>query len=228
MTNWKEWRHITKLDPDKVLSDGAIEEIAASGTDVLMLSGTLDVTPEKLADLYDQVRDSGLPVVVEPADPTGARFEGMDLVFVPTVFNAAHPMFVTGLHKEWVQHFPIAWDKVVGEAYVVLNPASSVGKLTHAKCDLTPEEVAAYAVVAEKYYRMPVFYIEYSGTYGNPAVTKAVSEAVDDIVVFYGGGINSAEKAAEMGQYADAIVVGNAVYDAGTAVLKETVRAVRR
>ena len=100
MTNWKEWRHITKLDPDKVLSDGAIEEIAASGTDVLMLSGTLDVTPEKLADLYDQVRDSGLPVVVEPADPTGARFEGMDLVFVPTVFNAAHPMFVTGLHKE--------------------------------------------------------------------------------------------------------------------------------
>ena len=127
-----------------------------------------------------------------------------------------------------MQHFPIAWDKVVGEAYVVLNPASSVGKLTRAKCDLTPEEVAAYAVVAEKYYRMPVFYIEYSGTYGNPAVTKAVSEAVDDIVVFYGGGINSAEKAAEMGQYADAIVVGNAVYDAGTAVLKETVKAVRR
>ena len=226
--NWKEWRHITKLDPDKVLGDGAIAEIAASGTDVLMLSGTLDVTPEKLADLYDQVRDSGLPVVVEPADSTGARFEGMDLVFVPTVFNAGHPMFVCGLHKEWVQHFPIEWNKVVGEAYVVLNPASSVGKLTHAKCDLTPEEVAAYAVVAEKYYRMPVFYIEYSGTYGNPLVTKAVSEAAEDIVVFYGGGINSAEKAAEMGQYADAIVVGNAVYDAGPAVLKETVRAVRR
>lgn len=228
MTNWKEWRHITKLDPDKVLGDGAIEEIAASGTDVLMLSGTLDVTPEKLSDLYDQVRDSGLPVVVEPADPTGARFEGMDLVFVPAVFNAAHPAFLTGLHKEWVQHFPIAWEKVIGEAYVVLNPASSVGKLTHAKCDLTPEEVAAYAVVAEKYYRMPVFYIEYSGTYGNPAVTRAVREAVDDITVFYGGGINNAEKAAEMGQYADAIVVGNAVYDAGPAVLKETVKAVRR
>lgn len=228
MTNWKEWRHITKLDPDKVLGDGAIAEIAASGTDVLMLSGTLDVTPEKLADLYDQVRDSGLSVVVEPADPTGARFEGMDWVFVPAVFNAVHPMFVTGLHKEWVQHFPIAWDKVIGEAYVVLNPASSVGKLTHAKCDLTPEEVAAYAVVAEKYYRMPIFYIEYSGTYGNPAVTKAVSEAVDDIQIFYGGGINNAEKAAEMGQYADAIVVGNAVYDAGPAILKETVKAVRR
>lgn len=228
MTNWKEWRHITKLDPDKVLGDGAIEEIAASGTDVLMLSGTLDVTPEKLAGLYDQVRDSGLPVVVEPADPTGARFDGMDLVFVPTVLNAAHPMFLTGLHKEWAQHFKIDWQKVVGEAYVVLNPASSVGKLTHAKCDLLPEEVAAYAVVAEKYYRMPVFYIEYSGTYGDPAVTKAVCEATEDIQVFYGGGINSAAKAAEMGQYADTIVVGNAVYEAGPQVLKDTVRAVRR
>ena len=228
MTNWKEWRHITKLDPDKILGNGAIAEIAASGTDVLMLSGTLDVTPEKLADLYDQVRDYDLPVVVEPANPIGARFEGMDLVFVPSVFNAAHPAFLTDLHKEWVQHFPIAWDKVIGEAYVVLNPASSVGKLTHAKCDLTPEEVAAYAVVAEKYYRMPVFYIEYSGTYGNPAVTKGVRESVDDITVFYGGGINNAEKAAEMGQYADAIVVGNAVYDAGPAVLKETVKAIRR
>lgn len=228
MINWKEWRHITKLDPDKVLGKGAIEEIAGSGTDVLMLSGTLDVTPEKLADLYDQVRDSGLPLVVEPADPTGARFEGMDLVFVPTVFNAGHPMFITGLHKEWAQRFPIQWNKVIGEAYVVLNPASSVGKLTHANCDLLPEEVAAYAVVAEKYYHMPVFYIEYSGIYGNPAVTKAVSESAEDMTVFYGGGINSFEKAEVMGQYADAIVVGNAVYEAGPKVLKDTVRAVRR
>jgi phosphoglycerol geranylgeranyltransferase len=225
--NWRNWRHITKLDPDKILGCGAIEEIAASGTDVLMLSGTLDVTPEKLADLYDQVRDAGLPVVVEPADPTGARFDGMDLVFVPTVFNSGHPMFVTGLHREWVQNFPVFWDKVVGEAYVVLNPSSSVGRLTKANCDLTPDEVAAYAVVAEKYYHMPVFYIEYSGTYGNPAVTRAVSEAAETIQVFYGGGINSAEKAAEMGAFADAIVVGNAVYDAGTQVLAKTVKAVR-
>ncbi|MDR3101974.1 MAG: phosphoglycerol geranylgeranyltransferase [Methanocalculaceae archaeon] len=227
MTNWKDWRHITKLDPDKILEDGAIAEIAASGTDVLMLSGTLDITPDKLAALYDQVRDSGLPVVVEPADPTGARFDGMDLVFVPTVFNAANPMFITGLHKEWAQHFDIVWEKVIGEAYVVLNPASSVGKLTHAKYDLAPEEVAAYMLVAEKYYHMPVFYIEYSGIYGSPAVTKAVSEAADNIQVFYGGGIDSAEMAAEMGQYADAIVVGNAVYEAGPAILKETVTAVR-
>jgi phosphoglycerol geranylgeranyltransferase len=227
MKAWQTWRHITKLDPDKAISKEAIIEIAASETDALMLSGTLDVTPENLALLYDNVRDAGLPVTVEPATPSCARFEGIDYVFVPSVFNAGHPVFITGLHKEWALTEPIEWDKVVPEAYVVLNPDSSVGKLTHAACGLSPAEVAAYAVIAEKYYSMPVFYIEYSGMYGNPAVTKAVSESVSKTRVFYGGGINSGVKAAEMGQYADTIIVGNAVYEAGPAVLKETVKAVQ-
>lgn len=224
---WQTWRHIAKLDPDKVITKEEIAEIAASETDALMLSGTLDVTPENLAQLYDNVRDAGLPLTVEPADPSCARFAGIDYVFVPSVFNAGHPAFITGLHKEWAQHAEIQWDKVVQEAYVVLNPNSSVGRLTRAKCDLSPAEVAAYAVIAEKYYAMPVFYIEYSGMYGDPAVTRAVSEAVSQTRVYYGGGINSGEKAAEMGEYADTIIVGNAVYEAGPSVLKETVKAVK-
>lgn len=63
--------------------------------------------------------------------------------------------------------------------------------------------------------------------YGDPAVTRAVSEAVSQTRVYYGGGINSGEKAAEMGEYADTIIVGNAVYEAGPSVLKETVKAVK-
>ena len=224
---WQTWRHITKLDPDKVITKKDIAEIAASETDALMLSGTLDVTPGNLAILYDNVRDVGLPLTVEPAEPSCARFEGIDYVFVPSVFNAGHPTFVTGLHKEWALTSKIQWNKVVQEAYVVLNPNSSVGKLTRAKCDLSPAEVAAYGVVAEKYFSMPVFYIEYSGMYGDPAVTRAVSEAVSRMRVFYGGGINSGEKATEMGEYADTIIVGNAVYEAGPSVLKETVKAVK-
>ena len=41
---WKDWVHVTKLDPDKQLKPGDIDAIAASGTDALMLSGTLNVT----------------------------------------------------------------------------------------------------------------------------------------------------------------------------------------
>jgi phosphoglycerol geranylgeranyltransferase len=121
----------------------------------------------------------------------------------------------------------IPWDMVVPEAYIVLNPASSVGRVTKAICDLTPAEVAAYTAVADRYFHFPIVYIEYSGTYGDPAVVKAAAEAIDHAILYYGGGINSAEKAAEMGKFADTIVVGNAVYDQGAAVLKATVDAVQ-
>jgi len=58
-------------------------------------------------------------------------------------------------------------------------------------------------------------------------VLKTVSESLDAAVLYYGGGINSAERAAEMARYADTIVVGNAVYDQGIDVLKATVTAVQ-
>ena len=121
----------------------------------------------------------------------------------------------------------IPWDLVVPEAYIVLNPDSSVGRVTRAICNIPAEDVAAYATVADKYFKFPIVYLEYSGTFGDPEIVKAASEAVEDAVLYYGGGINSGEKAAEMAKYADTIVVGNAVYDNGAAVLKETVRAVK-
>jgi phosphoglycerol geranylgeranyltransferase len=117
--------------------------------------------------------------------------------------------------------------KVVPEAYIVLNPDSSVGKVTKAICDLTPADVAAYTSVADRYLRFPIVYIEYSGIYGDPMVVKAASDALDEALLYYGGGIDSAEKAAEMSRYADTIVVGNAVYEKGVEVLKSTVKAVQ-
>jgi len=225
--NWRKWTHITKLDPDRQLDRDAIEMVATSGTDALMLSGTLNVTPENLADLYLCVKEYDLPIVVEPADPAGARFDGIDLVFVPSVQNADHPRWIVGQHRRWVRDFDIDWDRVVPEAYIVLNPASSVAQVTGADCSLSPADAAAYARVADCYFRFPVVYIEYSGTYGDPLVVQAVADSVSHARVFYGGGIDSGERAAEMIEYADTIVVGNAVYEAGTDALRATVRAVR-
>ena len=223
---WKDWVHVTKLDPDKQLRPGDIEAIAASGTDALMLSGTLNVTKENLAELEKQIRKAGLPLVMEPAGPE-AVLMSVDLVFVPSVMNTTDVQWIVGKHKTWVQMHrgKIPWDVIVPEAYIVLNPDSSVGKVTKAVCNLGPEEVAAYTAVADHYFHFPIVYLEYSGTFGNPAVVKAASESIDSSVLYYGGGINSAEKAAQMAKYADTIVVGNAVYDQGPAVLKATVDA---
>jgi len=226
---WKNWVHVTKLDPDKQLKPGDIDAIAASGTDALMLSGTLNVTRENLDALQKQVKAYDLPLVMEPAGPEAVLMQGIDYVFVPSVMNTTDVTWIVGKHRAWVQMSKgkIPWEYIIPEAYIVLNPASSVGKVTKAICDLTPEDVAAYATVADRYFHFPVVYIEYSGTFGNPEVVKAASEAVENATLYYGGGINSAEKAAQMGKYADTIVVGNAVYDQGAGVLKATVDAVQ-
>jgi phosphoglycerol geranylgeranyltransferase len=229
MMKWKDWVHVTKLDPDKHLKPGDIDAIAASGTDALMLSGTLNVTQENLSALQKQVGAYDLPLVMEPAGPDAVLIQGIDFVFVPSVMNTTDVQWIVGKHRAWVQmqKGKIPWDFIVPEAYIVLNPDSSVGRVTRAMCNLKAEEVAAFASVADHYFHFPVVYIEYSGIYGDPAVVKAASEALDKSVLYYGGGINSAEKAAQMSRYADTIVVGNAVYDQGAAVLKATVDAVQ-
>lgn len=226
-TKWKNWVHVTKLDPDKVLPPGSIPAIAASGTDALMLSGTLNVTLEKLESLRKEVAASGLPLVMEPAGPEAVMINGIDLLFVPSVLNSADVRWIVGKHRDWVLHQKVDWESVVPEAYIVLNPDSAVGKVTRATCSLSVQEVASYASVADHYFRFPIVYIEYSGMYGKPEMVKAAAEAVDDALIYYGGGISSGERAAEMAKYADTIVVGNAVYDLGIEVLKATVRAVQ-
>jgi len=226
---WKDWVHVTKLDPDKQLKPGDIDAIAASGTDALMLSGTLNVTQENLSVLQKQVKAYDLPLVMEPAGPEAVLLQGINYVFVPSVMNTTDVQWLVGKHQAWVrmQKGRIPWDFIVPEAYIVLNPNSSVGRVTKALADLKADEVAAYATVAEQYFHFPIIYIEYSGMYGDPSIVKTVSETLDKAILYYGGGINSAEKAAEMSRYADTIVVGNAVYDQGAAVLKATVDAIQ-
>jgi len=226
---WKDWVHVTKLDPDKQLKPGDIDTIATSGTDALMLSGTLNVTQENLSMLQKQLKNYDLPLVMEPAGPEAVLMQGIDYVFVPSVMNTTDVAWLVGKHRAWIQQQKgrLPWDVIVPEAYIVLNPNSSVGKVTKSVCDLNADEVAAYVTVADRYFHFPIVYIEYSGIYGNLSLVKAASEAIDHSILYYGGGINSAEKAAEMSRYADTIVVGNAVYDQGATVLKATVEAIQ-
>lgn len=226
-TKWKTWAHVTKLDPDKTLTEESVAEIATSGTDALMLSGTLNITRENMTALRDQVREYGLPLVVEPAGPESVILDGVDLLYIASVMNTADIRWVVGKHKQWAMSGTIPWEKVIPEAYIVLNPASSVGKVTGADCSISAKEVAAFAEIADQYFQFPIVYIEYSGTYGDPEMVKAAADAMEKGVLYYGGGIDSGEKAAEMAKYADTIVVGNAVYEKGIKTLIETVQAIQ-
>ncbi|MCD1294503.1 geranylgeranylglyceryl/heptaprenylglyceryl phosphate synthase [Methanocella sp. CWC-04] len=223
MIDWRKWRHITKLDPDKPITPKDVAAIVDSGTDAIMVSGTQNITKENVANLVGMLKEYSIPKVLEPANIDGLR-DDLDFIFVPSIINTDVSFWIMGAHKEWVQHYKVDWDRIIPEAYIVLNPRSAVAIVTKAKTDIPVKEVAAYAECADRFFHFPVVYIEYSGTYGDPAVVKAVKEKLDKSVLYYGGGINSREKAEEMAKYADTIIVGNAVYEnGGIEKLKETV-----
>lgn len=223
MIDWKKWRHVTKLDPDKPITPKDIAAIVDSGTDAIMVSGTQNITTENVGKLVDMLKDYGIPKVQEPSGTYALR-DDLDYMFVPSILNTDVAFWLMGAHKVWAQHFNINWDKVVPEAYIVLNPRSAVAKLTKARTEMTTRDVVAYAECADRYFHFPIVYLEYSGTFGDPLLVKAVKEKLRDSVLYYGGGINSREKAEQMAKYADTIVVGNAVYESGgVEKLKETI-----
>ncbi len=214
MYDFREWRHVFKLDPNKELSDDHLEKICESGTDAIIVGGTDGITLENVLDLMARVRRFSLPCVLEVSTIETVT-PGFDLYFIPTILNSSDPKWITGLHHQAVREFGeiMDWEEIVMEGYCILNEDCKAAKLTNAKTNLTNEEVNAYAVMAEKMFQLPIFYIEYSGKYGDVNLVADVRESLEKTVLFYGGGISTIEQAAEMAKQADVIVVGNAIYE---------------
>lgn len=227
MYDFREWRHVFKLDPNKEISDDNLEKICESGTDAIMVGGTDGVTLENVLDLMARIRRYTVPCVLEVSSIETVT-PGFDLYFIPTILNSRDALWITGLHHQAVKDFGeiMDWEEIVMEGYCILNDDCRVAKLTSAKADLTNDDVKAYAIMAEKMFQLPIFYLEYSGRYGNAELVADVKKVLEKTVLFYGGGISTFEQAAEMGKHADVIVVGNAIYDDFDQAL-ETVKSVR-
>lgn len=227
---WAAWDHIVKIDPDKTLVDGeTFEDVCATGTDALEIGGTTGMTESKMARVVEATTAYDLPVYIEPSN-VGAvvHRDGLDGYLVPIVLNAGDPFWLTGAHKEWARlDNEIDWSVTYPEAYVVLNPDSSVATYTEADCDLAVDDVAAYAEVAEQMLGQRIVYIEYSGTFGDPEIVQAAADAVENASIFYGGGIGDYESAYEMGRRADTVVVGDLVHDEGVEAVAETVEGAK-
>jgi len=227
---WATWDHIVKIDPDKTLAEGeTFEDVCATGTDALEIGGTTGMTEEKMARVVEATTAYDIPVYIEPSNVGSVvHRDGLDGYFVPIVLNAGDPFWVTGAHKEWARlDSDIDWDLTFSEAYLVLNPDSSVATYTEADCEIDADEVAAYAEVAERMFGQRIVYVEYSGTFGDPEMVRAAADAVEEASIFYGGGIHDYGSAYEMGHHADTIVVGDLVHEEGVDAVEETVEGVR-
>jgi phosphoglycerol geranylgeranyltransferase len=211
--NFTNWRHITKLDPDKNNTKEVIQTVLESGTDAIMVSGTQRITKRKVVKLINSLKGYGIPIVLEPVKAEAVTFD-VDYIFVPSVINSRDRWWIIEAHVNWISRIKkiAPWEKIISEAYIVLNPKSAVAKATKSIVNLTLNQIVSYAIFADRFLNFPIVYIEYSGVYGDPNVVKAVKKELRKAKLFYGGGINSKEKAEEMAKYAT-IVVGNVVYE---------------
>jgi putative glycerol-1-phosphate prenyltransferase len=221
-----QWRHVFKLDPAKVMSDEALKRVCESGTDAILVGGTDGVTLDLVVDLLIRVRQYTVPVALEISTIESVT-PGFDFYFIPSVLNSTKTAFVKDLQVEAIKEFGdfMDWTELVPEGYCILNPDCKAAQVTEAQTKLSVDDVIAHARLAEHFFNMPIFYLEYSGMYGDPTMVRAAKKVLTKTRLFYGGGITSAQQAAEMAKIADTIVVGNHLYDNLTEAL-ETVKAV--
>jgi len=221
-----EWKHVFKLDPAKEINDEHLEELCDSGTDAIIIGGTDNITIDNVLDLLYRVRRYAIPCVLEVSE-LDAITPGFDYYFIPMVLNSTEKKWIMDLHHEAIKEYRplIDWDETFMEGYCIMNQEAKAYQKT--VCTLpTEEDVLAYAFMAEHIFHLPIFYVEYSGSFGDPELVEQVKHELDETLLFYGGGISNQEEAKIMAAHADVIVVGNSIYTDFKAALK-TVKAVQ-
>jgi len=228
---WRAWRHVTKLDPERPLSPSLLDGVYHSGTDAIMVGGSTGMTRDAVAGILAALGDAPVPVALEVSS-LEAAMPGAGLFFIPMVLNAADAAWLGGAQALALRNILpvygpiIPWHLLVPEAYLVLNPDSTVAHVTGANTALDAATAAGYAAFAGRVLQLPLIYVEYSGTFGDMDLLRAVAENAGGAHVVYGGGILTGEQAAAAGASAGTVVVGNLVYR-DPARLAETVAAVR-
>lgn len=227
MEEMKAWRHAFKVDPGRPFSEQWLAEICESGTDVVIVGGTEGTTVDNVTECLAAVRRFSVPCVLEVTE-LEALTPGFDAYLIPVVLNAHHPAFISGLHQQALKAHGqfLKTADVLGEGYCIMNRHSSAARRTDADAALDMDDIVAFSRFSESVLRMPIFYLEYSGTYGDIEVVKKVSQTLEHARLFYGGGIQTAEQAVDMAKWADTVVVGNALYENKEEALK-TVNAVK-
>lgn len=209
-----DWRHVFKLDPNKEISDEKLEKVCESGTDAIIIGGTDHVSLDNVLNLMSRVRRYAVPCVLEVSN-LEVITPGFDLYLIPSVLNSPDAKWIIGLHHEAIKEYKayLNWDELLVQGYCILNEECKAAKMTGANTSLSAEDIRAYAIIAEEMLNLPIFYLEYSGKYGDPGVVADAKSVLKKTKLFYGGGIETLEQAKEMSKAADVIVVGNAIYD---------------
>lgn len=240
--DWERISHITKVDPaedlprDLALLEGT-DLVIVGGSDGVTNENTLDVIQRIRAQFPE------ITVFQEPyssSHVSSETIEAADYLSIPAVYNGDHDHFVekhvdlfteVGSKPEETlgSGLPIVGDlisakghsvvseisdRIIGEGYVIQHLDSKAATMAGVDTPYTADQVAGAALATESFYGFPIFYVEYSGTYGGPEDVEAASKYLNDTVLLYGGGIESQQQTNDiLAAGADAVVVGDCFHD---------------
>lgn len=223
----EHWRHVFKLDPEKELDDASLEALCLSGTDAVIVGGSSGVTYDNTVDLLARIRRFEVACALE-ATELDAVVPGFDVYLAPIVLNGGGTDVIVGKHVEALKRYGRLLPPhgtLAAEGYVIANPDCEAARIARAK-PVGPDEFAAYAMYADRLLRLPIVYLEYSGAFGDMEAARRMRAELTQARLWYGGGIDNADKAAAAAQAADTVVVGNVIYRSLEGALA-TVAAVR-
>jgi len=225
---FSQWRHVFKLDPEREISDEDLDAICMSGTDAIIVGGSSGVTFDNTVELMSRIRRYEVDCALEVSTLEGA-VPGFDGYFVPLVLNTSRAEWINGKQTEGLVEYGtfVPWEGTAAQGYIILNKEATAAKVTEAHTELSEQEVIAHVQMADRLMRLPIVYLEYSGSFGSMSYVKQARNVIHQAKLFYGGGIDSAEKAKEAAQYAHTVVVGNIIYSDLSAALS-TVDAVKQ
>ncbi len=181
-------------------------------------SGASHVTPETLS----AATFLAVPQVLNGEDDAfvgtfGTGVEAIREEMAPKILGAAGHVPVVG-DRLASALTDLLLSRAVVEAYIVQNPDSAAAR----ESGVTPADVLdaadakRRAMAAEYVLGAEICYLEYSGTYGGDdalAALGAIDGGLDWTRVWYGGGVDSRERAAAvLDAGADAVVVGDAFH----------------
>ncbi|WP_231514943.1 heptaprenylglyceryl phosphate synthase [Oceanobacillus salinisoli] len=211
-TKRNEWKHIFKLDPAKEISDEKLEILCKSGTDAIMVGGTDHVTYQGVEELLNRISKYSVHRILEISRMDAITI-GFDDYFIPMVLNSKEKKWMMDMQHQGLKQYMDYIDYVnpTFEGYCILNGEAKAFQYTNSKLP-DEKDTLVYAYMAEQVFHLPIFYMEYSGTYGDPELVKQVSSQLNHTLLFYGGGIENGLQAKEMKQHADVIIVGNSIY----------------
>jgi len=226
--------HMTLIDPAKQPPSES-GDIAAkakrAGTDAIMVGGSTGVTQENLDATIDLIKKRcDLPVVYFPSG-ANAIARHCDAIYFMSMLNSKNVKNITGEHWKGAPIIKKLGLETISMGYVIIEPGMKVGEVGEAD-PVRRDDIAraiGYAMTAE-FFGMDLVYLEAGSGAPEPVpseMIRGVKESID-IPLVVGGGVTSAEKAADIARAGADIVVTGTLVENGDfeGELRAVVRAV--